>query len=74
LIQYQTLFNEKLKVCEQTLNVRQLIIFQKVSSTRAVLIGAVSAGIGCGSINFPGIYTNVAEYLSWINLVARDED
>ena len=31
------------------------------------LAGIVSAGIGCGSPGIPGIYTNVARYLEWID-------
>lgn len=31
-----------------------------------VLTGIVSAGIGCGSKVYPGIYTRVSSYVPWI--------
>lgn len=29
-------------------------------------VGVVSTGYGCGSSQYPGIYTNVSQYLTWI--------
>jgi trypsin len=31
-----------------------------------VLVGLVSFGVGCGSSNYPGFYTNVADHIGWI--------
>uniref|UniRef100_A0AAQ6INJ7 Acrosin n=1 Tax=Anabas testudineus TaxID=64144 RepID=A0AAQ6INJ7_ANATE len=36
-------------------------------STRWIQSGIVSFGKGCGDPNFPGVYTRVSQYQSWIN-------
>ena len=33
---------------------------------RWTVIGVTSFGVGCGSDVFPGVYTNVAKYITWI--------
>lgn len=39
------------------------------------VVGLVAWGIGCGSSNIPGVYTNVAHYYSWIqsNIVYSEQ-
>ena len=38
----------------------------KLINDRWVLIGIISCGIGCGDIKYPGIYTKVQPYYTWI--------
>ena len=39
---------------------------------KARLVGITSWGIDCADYNYPGIYTNVADYLLWITNIIRD--
>jgi secreted trypsin-like serine protease len=34
---------------------------------RYELIGIVSWGVGCADARYPGVYTNMAEYVDWVN-------
>ena len=38
---------------------------------RAIVVGVVSWGIGCGSPGFAGVYAGVAYYLNWIKSVTE---
>ncbi len=41
------------------------------TSGRYTVVGIVSAGVGCGSKDFAGLYTKVDVYMNWIKLVVR---
>ena len=41
---------------------------------RWVQVGIVSFGEGCADTRFPGVYTNVGQFLDWIRLTTEDED
>jgi len=38
-----------------------------------LLIGVVSFGVGCGSEIYPGVYTEIASYSSWISRVIKNQ-
>ena len=42
------------------------LVYQPRRSSQWVLIGITSYGNGCARINYPGVYTKVSAYLSWI--------
>lgn len=42
-----------------------------LSNNRWYVAGLVAWGIGCGQSNVPGVYVNVANYISWIQTTVR---
>lgn len=41
---------------------------------RWVLVGIVSHGVGCAEPNLPGVYTNVASYVDWIDSKIQEHE
>jgi trypsin len=39
----------------------------QAKNDKFILIGIVSFGIPCALKGYPGVYTNVAKYIDWIN-------
>ena len=38
-----------------------------VEENHLVLVGVMSAGIGCGRPGLPGVYTRVAGHIEWLS-------
>ena len=45
----------------------------KCNGEKATLVGLVSFGIGCAS-GYPGVYTNIANFIDWRKDNVEDED
>ena len=45
----------------------------KCNGEKATLVGLVSFGIGCAS-GYPGVYTNIANFIDWIKDNVEGED
>lgn len=41
---------------------------KELANQKYLLIGIVSAGIGCARPGLPGLYTRVASYVDWIDV------
>lgn len=48
------------------------LIVQRASDKRYELVGVVSWGNGCARPSYPGVYTRVTRYMTWIKENSKD--